>query len=50
MFENIDVFKIHYDQVEQWFSTFGCWRPTKQNNTQFCDPNVAIIVLKHRFW
>ena len=45
MFQNIDVFKIHYD-LEQWFSTFGCWRPSKQNNTQFGDPNVAITVLR----
>ena len=35
--------------VDQLFSTFGCWRPTKQNNTQFGDPYVAIIVLYYRF-
>ncbi len=33
----------------QWFSTFGSWRPTKQNKTQFGDPNFTRIVLKHRF-
>jgi len=31
--------------VDQWFSTFGSWRPTKQNNTQFGDPFNTIIVL-----
>jgi len=34
----------------QWFSTFRSWRPTKHNITQFGDPYITIIVLKHRFW
>ncbi len=25
------------DNIEQWFSTFGSWRPTKQNIPQFGD-------------
>ena len=29
--------------LRQWFSTFGSWRPTKYNNTQFGDPYIAII-------
>ncbi len=29
------------DTLNQWFSTFSSWRPTKQKNTQFGDPNVS---------
>jgi len=36
--------------LEQWFSTISSWRPIKQNNTQFGDPFITFIVLKHRFW
>ena len=36
--------------LNQWFSTFGSWRPKKYNNTQFGDPYITIIVLKHRIW
>ena len=28
--------------LDQWFSTFGSGRPTKQNKTQFCDPKLTI--------
>ena len=38
------------DVLEQWFSTFVSWRPTKYNKTQFGDPSITNIVLKHRFW
>jgi len=24
--------------LDQWFSTFGNWRPTKMYKTQFCNP------------
>ncbi len=37
--------QIIRDALEQWFSTFGGWRPKKQNIAQFCDPYIAIIVL-----
>ena len=36
--------------LDQWFSTFGSWRPTKHKNTQFGDPNSTIIELYYRFW
>ena len=37
--------------LEQWFSTFGSMRPTKQNKTQFVDPFSTLIPIKiHRFW
>ena len=34
----------------QWFSTFGSWRPKKENKTLFSDPYITIILLYHRFW
>ena len=39
-----------FHDLEQWFSTFGSWRPTKYNNTQFGDPYITNLALKHRFW
>ena len=29
--------------LKQWFSTFGSWRPTIHNNTQFGDPYIITI-------
>jgi len=34
----------------QLLSTFGSWRPTKENTTQFSVACISIIVLKHMFW
>ena len=53
IFETPKYWSLFTDQrynLYQWFSTFGCWRPTKQKNTLFGDPYVTIIVLEHRFW
>ena len=43
--------------LEQWFSTFGCWRPTKKKwkqfgdpHTGFGDPNTTITLPWNRFW
>ena len=35
----------HEIRTVQWFSTFGSWRPTKQNKTQFGDPFTTKILL-----
>jgi len=43
-------FEFETSALNQWFSTFGSWRPIKQNNTQFGDPFITFIVLKHGFW
>jgi hypothetical protein len=43
-FDNLYKHKTIYIGVNQWFSTFGSWRPTKQNKTQFGDPNCTRIV------
>ena len=32
--------------LDQWFSTFGSWRPTKQKKTQFGDPFSTKITTK----
>ena len=37
--------QIIRDTLDQWFSTFGSWRPTKHKNTQFGDPHITIVVL-----
>ena len=47
---NFLTFTFILDRLDQWFSTFGSWRPTKQNNTQFGDPFITIIVLYQGFW
>ena len=31
--------------VDQWFSTLGCWRPTKQNKTLFGEPYSTKMLL-----
>ncbi len=33
------------NHLKKWFSKFGSWRPTKQNNSQFGDLFITIIVL-----
>ena len=33
-----EVFYKVFLNIEQWFSTLGSWRPTKQNKTEFGDP------------
>ena len=35
--------------LEQWFSTFGSWRPIKQNKTQLGDPFSSKSLLKYIF-
>jgi len=56
MLKNYDNFGTNLFKVVirirrvEWFSTFGSWQPTKHNITQFGDPYITIIVLKHRFW
>ena len=36
--------------LNQWFSIFGSWRPTKQKKAQLGDPFSAKSLLKYRFW
>ncbi len=35
--------------LDQWFSTFGGWRPKKLNIAQFGDPYVTILVQNSGF-
>jgi hypothetical protein len=43
-------FELCIPALDHWFSTYGRWRPTKQNKRQFADPFITIIILKHRVW
>ena len=45
LLKRIETIDRNLRSLEQWFSTFDSWRPTKQNNTQFADPYIDIIVL-----
>jgi len=50
MFKDVVLQFCKRVSLNQWFSTFDSWRPIKHNNTQFGDPFITFIVLKHTFW
>ena len=43
-YPRLSVF-LRFKPLEQWFSTFSKWQPTKQNKTQLRDPFTTLILL-----
>ena len=43
---SMDQKSLRTPALDQWFSTSGSWRSTKQNKTLFGDPYITIIALK----